>query len=283
MTVNEWLATAKNNLDAAGIPTARLDSLILLEDTTAIDRVQLLANPNLVLKPNIVKKLNLLLNQRSKYEPLAYIRGKSEFYGRSFKINKNVLQPRPESEAMIDLLKTLCNKLFPYNNAKIGRNNANNNLWLADVGSGSGILGITAKLEVPDLSVDLLEIDIKALKLAKFNVDIYTPNIGLILSDLLHSTSREYDILLANLPYVPDDYTINKSAEYEPEIALFGGQDGLDVYRKLFKQIERLNKRPLYILTESMPFQHLKLTNIARKYKYKLASNVDYIQEFRAI
>lgn len=269
MNTGNWLAGATAKLNAAGIGTARLDALVLLEDITKKDRGHLLAEPEVELLPAEIAVLTNLLNRRTTHEPLAYVRGRTEFYGRNFVITPDVLEPRPESETMIELLIKLSQGL-----------NTGDKVWVADVGSGSGALGITAKFELPNLGVDLIDIDEKALEVSKTNVDLFTISISVIKSDLLTSAMRDYDILLCNLPYIPDNYQINTAALHEPRIAIFGGLDGLDVYRKLFDQIKILSKKPLYILTESLPPQHHDLELIAATTGYQLYDSEDFIQVF---
>jgi release factor glutamine methyltransferase len=274
MTNNSWLGHAEKYLKSAGIGTARLDALVLLEDVTGRDRAWLLAHPETQILSTQLAELEKLLKRRARHEPLAYLRGKTEFYGREFVISPAVLEPRPESETMIDQLKELVK----------GRaaGMSKDRLWrLADIGTGSGALGITAALELPGVEVDLIDIDAKALQTAKINVDKFTLNIGIIKSDLLGRTKEAYDILLCNLPYVPDDYQINRAATQEPELAIFGGPDGLGVYRRLFDQISGLSRRPLYILTEALPPQHQALQSIAVAAGYEQQIADDFIQVFR--
>ncbi|PIZ63205.1 hypothetical protein COY17_01125 [Candidatus Saccharibacteria bacterium CG_4_10_14_0_2_um_filter_52_9] len=266
MNVDVWLKNSVKKLESAGIGTARLDPLVLLEDVLNVDRAKLLAEPELEILSSQAAELAKLLKQRAKHVPLAYVRGHTEFYGRDFVITPAVLEPRPESEAMIDLLKELPN--LPTQPC------------LADVGTGSGALGITSALELPGSQVDLLEIDTKALEVAKINVDKFTLKLQVIESDLLSQSKAVYDVLLCNLPYVPDDYQINRAVLHEPRIALFGGPDGLNVYRKLFKQVEKRSKQPLFILTESLPIQHKSLVAIALESDYKLFKINDFIQVF---
>jgi release factor glutamine methyltransferase len=107
---------------------------------------------------------------------------------------------------------------------------------------------------------------------------------GDLLEPLQTSGFRTQDcIILANLPYVPDSHTVNDAAQQEPKIAIFGGPDGLDLYRKLFQQINTKPNRPKYVLTESLPFQHKELTKIAADSRYRLAQTDDFIQVFEAI
>ncbi len=225
------------------------------------------AHPEHELSPSQLAELAKLLKRRARHEPLAYVRGFSEFYGRTFVITPAVLEPRPESETMIDLLKNL-----PGLPAR---------LRLADVGAGSGALGITAMLELAEVrkvSVELLEIDPKAIKVAKTNVDKFTLKIRTVKSDLLTCSTQQNDVLLCNLPYVPDDFHINQAAAQEPKIAIFDTcPDGLDIYRKLFQQVAKLPKKPLFILTESLPPQHHALQGIAEAHGYQLQQTDDFI------
>src|SRR3954465_12642831 len=107
MRVKAWLEKATKKLEQAGIGTARLDALVLLEDVTGRDRAWLLAHQEHEISATESAKLTKLVNQRAKHFPLAYVRGRTEFYGRNFVITPAVLEPRPESETMIDCLKKL--------------------------------------------------------------------------------------------------------------------------------------------------------------------------------
>ncbi|HVX24678.1 MAG TPA: HemK/PrmC family methyltransferase [Candidatus Saccharimonadales bacterium] len=274
MTISTWLKSTELELVQAGIGTAHLDALVLLEDVTGIGRARLLAEPNQEITSDQLATLEKLLKRRVQHEPLAYVRGRTEFYGRNFVVTPAVLEPRPESETMIDLLKSY---VIPALKREFGQKE----LHIADVGTGSGALGITAKLELPEVSVELLEIDSKALKIAKINVDLHTTSIVITPSDLLAGSRTDFDVLLCNLPYVPDDYHINTSAMHEPTLAIFGGPDGLDLYRKLFKQAQKRPFQPLYILTEALPPQHNALAKIATAHGYHLQQTDDFIQLFR--
>lgn len=264
MNYREWLHDTTRTLNDAGIGTARLDALILLEDMTGYDRSKILADTTTELSNKQLKQLGEQINHRIKHIPLAYIRGKTEFYGREFLVNEHVLEPRPESETMIDLLKSL----------SLTRPN------IADVGSGSGALGISAALEIQDATVDLLDIDPKTLEISRRNVARHGVDATCIASNLLSATNKPYDVILANLPYVPDDYHINEAASHEPRIAIFGGPDGLDVYRRLFEQLQSMSKAPQYILTESLPFQHADVKAIAMHAGYHMIESEDFIQVF---
>jgi release factor glutamine methyltransferase len=271
MTVSEWLSQSQNLLEAAGVETARLDSLVLLSDELGHDKAWVLAHPEYVLQGSVLKKLSTKITQRAQHVPLAYIRGKAEFYGREFVVNEHVLVPRPESEAMIDLLKQVTNP--------------NSQVSIIDVGTGSGCLAITAKLELPNSTVVALDVSHECLRVAKQNATKLVADIMFLESNLLDSMqdSRfkiQDSILLANLPYVPNDYPINNAAAHEPPLALFGGSDGLKLYRKLFSQAKEL--RVTCIITESLTEQHAGLIKIARENAFRHASTDGHAQLFLA-
>jgi release factor glutamine methyltransferase len=265
MKAGQFLSASERKLKAAGIGSARLDVLILLEDSLHKDRAWLLAHPEHEITNEQAGKLQAKLARRARHIPLSYIRGHSEFYGRRFKLNRHVLEPRPESETMIELAKKL---------------NLPKNPVIADVGTGSGALGITAALEIHGAQVDLYDISASALAVAKHNTHLHELHLHCRKMNLLSRPLRPYDIILANLPYVPNDWKINQAAMAEPKIAIFGGPDGLDVYRKLFAQLHRFTWNPRFVLTESLPPQHDKLAEIAQQAGSKLHQTDDFIQVF---
>lgn len=265
MELNSWLEQAEKKLKAAGTGSANLDSLILLEDELGKDRAVILAHPEIELSPAQTKNLNAKLKRRLKHEPMAYIRGFSEFYGRKFAIDDRVLEPRIESEIMIEML---LEQDLPKNPV------------IADIGTGSGAIAITVKLELPDAEVVATEIDKEALEVARQNTKLVGADITLLAGDLLKPLKSKPDVILANLPYVPNRWQINEAAGMEPRIAIFGGPDGLGLYRQMFEQIESLKPRPQLVFTECLPPQHEELTTIAKKHGYKPKESRDFIQLF---
>ncbi len=264
MTIGEFLAQATRTLQQAGIESARLDTLILLEDALKLDRALLLAHPADEIDALTGVELHKKIMQRITHLPLAYIRGTAPFYGRDFAVNKNVLVPRPETEAMIELLKGLS---LPAS-ARI-----------ADIGTGSGCIGITAALELPQTVVRLYDIDPQALHIAAKNARALGATITLSQSDLL-DTVQAADVLLANLPYVPDNYPINPAASHEPGLALFAGQDGLELYRRFWKQLSAHTAKPACVLTEALLSQHQDMRTLGRAAGYRLAKTEGLIQQF---
>lgn len=265
MKINEFIDLAVKGLSAADVPSARLDTLILMEDALGKERSWILAHPDIELNREQINKLNRQVKRRANHEPLAYIRGFSEFYGRRFRVNRHVLEPRPESETMISLLKELPLPHAPR---------------IADIGAGTGCLGITAALEKPAAKVHLYEIDSGAIAVARHNLHAFELHIPIYKRDLLSRPAGAYDVVLANLPYVPDTWNINRAARLEPKIAIRGGHDGLSLYKRLFEQIAKLTWQPKFVLTEALPPQHGKLAQIATTMGYRLRQTEDFIQVF---
>ncbi|CAN5376905.1 hypothetical protein BH10PAT3_BH10PAT3_4130 [soil metagenome] len=275
MKTNSWLSNATKILDEANIPSARLDTLILLEDLTGKDRSWLLAHPDFNLTRTVLVELENLLGRRAAHEPLAYIRSKSEFYGRTFKVTPTTLQPRSETETMLDMLKLI-----------ISKQRGVKSLVIADIGTGSGCIAITAKLEWPEAEVYATEINQDALKVAKQNAANLKADVKFYIGNLLTPLSNakyQISVILANLPYVPDNHTINQAAMQEPAVAIFGGPDGLDLYRGLFEQISKIATKLQFLLTESLPFQHEALATIAQEYGFRQLDEEDFIQVFKRV
>ncbi len=265
MTVEEFLRQATSTLQAAGIDSARLDCLILLEDALGFGRASILAHPETVINAAKVVKLNTQVTQRTSHIPLAYIRGRAHFFGREFIVNPSVLVPRPETEIMIEMLKKLPLPARPE---------------IADIGTGSGCIGTTAALELTDARVGLYDIDPEALRVATQNVEALRANAACQISDLLDRTPA-VDVILANLPYVPENHAVNRAARHEPKHAIFSGSDGLALYARFWKQIDDLTHKPMYVLTETLQTQHTKLTKLAQNAGYKTHDAQDLIQVFK--
>lgn len=268
VTINQFLQTAFRQLEDAGIGTARLDCLVLMEDVLLTSRARLLAHPERELTPTQQATLQKLIKRRATHEPLAYLRHKTEFYGREFYIDHHVLEPRPESETLIDMLKRLHLPDKPV---------------IADIGTGSGALAVTAKLELPGAIVIGVDIDQDCLRVAAHNARQLDAEVQFIQGDLLEpliTMDKRLTALLCNLPYVPDGFQINPAAMREPRLAIFGGYDGLDLYRKLFTQVKAMPQKSQYILTEAMPPQHSDLARIASAAGYSPTATEDFIQLF---
>lgn len=261
--VSGWLAQSTSKLLAIGIESARLDCLLLLEMVLNTNRTQLLANPEQNISREQNSGLERLLKRRLSHEPMAYIRGKCEFYGREFLVDINVLVPRPETETMIELLLKLTLK---------------QPRTLIDVGTGSGTLAITAACELGEALVFATDISEACLSVARRNAVKHKATINFKQTDLVEGIDTTDSLILANLPYVPFSHPINQAAGFEPPLALYGGNDGLDLYRQLFVQLK--GQPPTYILTEALPSQHKSLMALAKQHGFNELLREGYVQVF---
>lgn len=265
-TTAEWLVDSMVLLQKAGVTErGRTDCIVMLCDALDKDKSWIHSHPEHILDTKILQKLEQTLQQRAKRQPLAYIRKRKEFYGRNFIVDERVLIPRPESESFIELLLKLPN---PNN--------------IADIGTGSGCLGITAALELPQSHVDLLDNDPAALEVAHANQSaLGVNNTAILTSDLLQNLpNKRYGVLLANLPYVPDDMITSPEITREPPQSLFSGTDGLDHYREFWQQVSQLKASPRFILTESLEKQHTALEELAQSAGYTLIETNVLVQVF---
>lgn len=264
-TIGELLARITTEFRERGIESARLDALLILEHILKQDRSLLLAHPERIISQTDIDHMQALIDQRLKHTPMAYLLCTAAFYGREFMVTKKTLVPRPESEAFFALLSDI---------PEVAAST------IIDVGTGSGILAITSKKLFPEANVIALDIDPACTAVARMNAEKHQTEITIIESDLLAalpSISR-LTIVLANAPYVPDMYPINRAAEHEPKLALFGGEDGLDLYRKLFIQCQE--RSIAYVCCESLESQHVALCKIAQRYGYDLLSESGLVQAF---
>ena len=272
MNFRQALAWSQRRLSESGIDTARLDSLILLEDNSSIDRAKILAEPEAMLTTSSMKLFKQQVHQRCQHTPLAYIRQKTNFYGRVFYIDRRVLQPRPESELLIEELDKFLADL------------SCDEINVIDIGTGSGCLIITAKLNHPSIAAYASDISNDSLDVARINVATLKAKVTFLTGNLISPFDPKLwlkpSIVMANLPYVPDSWPINLPAQYEPAIAIFGGPDGLRLYDQLFQQLSNLVQPPIAVICEAMPPQHQALVKLALTHGYHLIRINDFILSF---
>lgn len=265
MTVSASLTDATSRLSLAGIGSARLDGLILLEEATGHDRSWLLAHPEYELTAKQMRIFKSSLQRRSSREPLAYISGKAWFYGLQFCITSDVLVPRPETEAVVETVASVA-----------GRTDR-----VLEIGTGSGAIAISLQVTLPDLHILATDISETALSLARKNAKQFgLQGLQFQQANLLDGVRGEYDLLVANLPYLPKDVAVNPEAAWEPDLALYGGVDGLDLYRQLFEQLVSFTPAPPHVVLEAEPTQKRKLAHIAKAAGYQLHSSQDFCYHF---
>lgn len=258
ITTTDWLIDATQQLIAAGIPSARLDAELLLSHTLRKPRTWLHGHNNEVLSDRHVEIANARLDLRLDRVPVAYIIGHKEFYGRRFKVTTATLIPRPESEDLIELL----HEALPKNESLLKEQP----LRLVDIGTGSGILGVTAKLEHPELDVTLLDISRHALTIAAENAETLEAKVTTAVSDLLGSYPFTANVIIANLPYVDIEWERSPETEHEPASALFANNGGLSLILDLLPQTKQKLALGGKLILEADPEQHSKIIKEAAKY-----------------
>lgn len=263
--LDAWLAQANQQLTSAGITSAKLDSELLASFVLSRPRTWLHAHLEHEITDAEQKQLVSLLSRRLHHEPIAYIVCSKEFFGRDFAVNSSVLVPRPESEAMIEILKSITQK----------------GLSFIDIGTGSGILAITTALEQPSWSGTATDISPEALKVAEQNAKkLETKNLVFKVQSLLANDTEKYDVVIANLPYVPKSLRSKPDIAHEPAIALFADNNGLAIYEEFFSQITTRKHKPTHILTESLIDQHKALEKIASDAGFSLIETKGLSQHF---
>lgn len=255
-----------------------LEAEILMAHAIKKERVWITAHSNDSLTPSIEKKFRELVARRMTHEPIAYILGAKDFYGRPFFVNRTTLIPRPDTELMIDVLKE--------------HYKTKDTFTVLDLGTGSGAIAITTALEFPNAKIIASDICKRALKVAEKNARLYSVEHRIkfmhanlldeqIIQEIVKQSERkgmgrgasgmgraDELVILANLPYLPesDKTKLAKDVtEFEPAKALYSGKDGLDLIRELFTQIsERLNVNPNLILAEFDPPQVKTIQKLAK-------------------
>lgn len=245
-TVGALVHAAAERLRTSGSETPRLDAEVLLGHVLRMDRASLLAHAESPVGPAQAAELEAALERRAKGEPVAYIRGVKEFYGIVFAVDPRVLIPRPETEALVEIgLARIVGALTAG-----PRPAGTPPLAVADVGTGSGAIAISLAFECrrrgysPEVRILASDASSEALALARENAVGHgvADVVSLAQADLLDELpAGMFDLVLANLPYVPSAAVaqLAVAASFEPRIALDGGPDGLDVIRRLLDQLPR--------------------------------------------
>ena len=227
MNIQTALLQGHQLLEDAKISAPRLTAEVLLAHAVGSDRTWLYAHSDEQLREVWWIHYGRYLHERLKGKPTQYITGRQEFYGREFRVTTDVLIPRPETEHSIEAALQLAPE------AKT----------IADIGTGSGAIAVTLALET-EVRVVATDISERAVRLAATNARRLAAVVEFAVCDLGSALpSGRFDLVISNPPYVPesDRQTVQKEVrDYEPHVALFGGVDGLSVYRRLIPEAWRL-------------------------------------------
>ena len=228
-TIHAQVSAARARLRAAGIPIdeAELDARLLAEHVLGWTTELYFAEAQSAVPPGFCDRFDPLIARRAAREPFAYIVERQEFWGLAIEVTPAVLIPRPETELLVELALARCPSNAP--------------ATIADVCTGSGCVAIAIARERPAVSIQACDISDAALAVARRNSTRHgvAARIAFTRADLLNGISGPYDLIVANPPYVSERDRPKlqpEVVEHEPDLALFGGDDGLDVVRRLLPQ-----------------------------------------------
>lgn len=242
--------------------TAALDASVLLARIVDRPRSWILAHPELTLTDEQQNQLDVSLARLENGEPFPYVLGRWEFFGLEFEVTSDVLIPRPETELLVE-------KAIAFLQKDSSKTN------VADIGTGSGAIAVSIAVNVPNAEILATDISPKALRVAKRNATKYKVENRIEFAECdvlphprpLSLRERGVDILCANLPYIPTD-TLKHLPVYqrEPTVALDGGKDGLELFRKLLNIITQWLAPNALILLEIESSLGEQTTRLARQY-----------------
>lgn len=220
MTIKQILEKVISILKQNNIEEPILKSKLLLAFVLKQEKEYLLINDNKELSEKEEQEYEEVINRLIKGEPIQYIIGKQEFMGLQFEVNKNVLIPRADTEVLVEEVIDIIE---------------NKELKVLDLCTGSGAIAVSLAKKLKNIKVTASDISLNALKTAKKNAILNDVNIIFKHSDLFENIEETFDIIVSNPPYIETDVikTLSKDVQNEPFIALDGGKDGLDIYKKI--------------------------------------------------
>jgi len=225
-TIRSVLAWAKGYLQDKGVDSPRLDAELLLSHALGKERIELYLDMDKPLSADELAGYRVLLKRRSHREPVAYILGRKEFFSHTFLVNRDVLIPRSETEILVEK----ASELAPQGST------------VFEMGAGSGAVIISILLSRPDLEGLGNDVSKRALNVARENARLHdvSDRLRLFQGDLFDALSRQYPTIVVNPPYIAAteaDGLQEEVVRYEPPGALFAGNDGLDVIRKILADV----------------------------------------------
>lgn len=236
MNIKEVLKQTINFFKKYNIPQPQLDAEVLLAHLLDMERIQLYVNYDLPLKEDELSIFREMVKKRAKRVPVAYLTGHKEFMSLDISVNENVLIPRPETEILVEEVLSIAK---------------NNNLLepnIVDVGTGSGAIAVSLGYYLERAKIVGIDISDAALKVAQKNIDKYglSDRVKVLKGDLLlpliRLNKKNVDIIVSNPPYISDEEMrgLPPEVQHEPNIALTGGPDGLNYYKKIITQSQSI-------------------------------------------
>lgn len=232
MTVEELLIYGKSHCHS---DMAKL----LLADMIGKNPLELLNYLDLEIEEELINRYKKAVLALENGTPLQYALGKVNFYGNEFIIDERVLIPRFETEELVENTINYINEYFTYP------------VDIIDLGCGSGVIGLTLEKKVSTSSVDLIDISEDALKVTNKNCGKLNSKANIFQSDMFSNVEKKYDVIISNPPYIKEEEPIEEIVKNnEPHLALYGGKDGLDYYRKILSTINPYMKEKCLVAFE---------------------------------
>jgi release factor glutamine methyltransferase len=254
-TVRNSLIDARSTLKDARIWSGWLDAEVLLAHVLQQERAWLHAHPERPLTATQRRRFRDLISRRAAYEPVAYLTGEREFYGHAIRVSPAVLIPRPDTEILVELAVEW---LRDHPQAR----------RVIDLGTGSGAIAIAIAKAVPSIRVTAIDLDARTVRVAEANVAEHrlVSRVTVRRRNLLQGTPAA-DLIAANLPYLSAARRRTGGPElaYEPEAALDGGKDGLDLIRRAIEQAPAVIRPGGCLLFECDPLQARPIEQLARR------------------
>ncbi len=274
MNALELINIGNTKLKLKNILSSRIDSEILLAQVLGKNREQILLNLNEKVEFKKIKRFKELIRRRERKEPIAYILKEKEFWSKKFEVNNGTLIPRPETELMVE-------KLLNVNNKK--------KLSILDIGTGSGCILISLLSELKDSRGIGIDISKKALETAKRNAVRHNlkGNLKFFKRSFLEIYSQKFDLVVSNPPYIKTRVIRNLESdvsEFEPFNALDGGNDGLDVIKKVIYKSREILKIKGLLALEIGNEQNKEVSKILKKNSFRIKYTVkDYKDNVRCL
>lgn len=256
--LREAVQETHRTLEACHIPDARLEAEVMLMNVMRMQRQDLFSQQETELSLQQEQTLAQIMERRLTREPLAYILQYKEFYGVNLLVNPNVLIPRPETECLVEhaLFMALMGMETP-------------ELVIADVGTGTGAIAVNLALHLPAARIFAVDCADDVLDVAAYNIRAHNvaDRVSLGKGDLLEPIPEPVDLILANLPYIPTERisSLQPEVRQEPQLALDGGPDGLDLIRRLLQQVPAKLKEHGIVLLELDPEQVPAVEELAKE------------------
>ncbi|MFA4994021.1 MAG: peptide chain release factor N(5)-glutamine methyltransferase [Bdellovibrionales bacterium] len=239
MYLTEYLLFAVDKLKHAGVYNPQLVARLIVEHALNIDHLQMIVQTERVLASEDIGSLDGFLERRIKGETVARIKGQREFWGLDFGLNEATLEPRPDSETLVEAVLTL----MPRGRAALdSRFRGNDDVRLLDLGTGTGCLLLALLYEMREATGIGIDINPRAIEQAALNAEAlgFDGRASFCVGNWLTNVTEKFDIIVSNPPYIPSTEIpglMKEVRDFDPLLALDGGEDGLVCYRSLIPQL----------------------------------------------